>query len=52
MAEPESLSRDDVAHVAKLALLDLSEEEIELFTPQLAAVIDNADEMHLSLIHI
>ena len=46
MAEPESLSRYDVAHVAKLALLNLSDEEIDLFTPQLAAVIDNAHEMH------
>ena len=46
MTESESLSRDEVAHVAKLALLELTDEEIDLFTPQLAAVIDTAHEMH------
>lgn len=46
MAESESLSRDEVAHVAKLALLELTDEEIDLFTPQLAAVIDTAHAMH------
>ena len=46
MAESKPLTAEDVAHVAKLALLDLSDEEIEFFTPQLAAVIDTAHEMH------
>ncbi|MEA2702462.1 MAG: aspartyl-tRNA(Asn)/glutamyl-tRNA(Gln) amidotransferase subunit [Actinomycetota bacterium] len=37
-----SLSRDDVVHVAVLARLDLTDEEIDTFTGQLAAVLDHA----------
>src|SRR5579864_1813803 len=37
------ISRDDVAHVAKLARLELSDEEIELFTGQLGAVLEYAE---------
>ena len=37
-----SLSRDDVVHVAVLARLDLTEDEIDMFTGQLAAVLDHA----------
>jgi len=40
-----SISRDDVLHVAKLARLELSEAELELFTPQLAAVIEHAADV-------
>jgi len=40
------LSRDEVAHVAKLALLDLSDEEIDQFAVQLSDVIATADEMN------
>jgi len=40
-----SISRDDVLHVAKLARLELTEEELDLFTPQLAAVIDHAADV-------
>lgn len=39
------ISRDDVAHVAKLARLNLTDEELELFTGQLAAVLDHADDV-------
>ena len=39
------LTRDDVVQVAKLALLDLTDEEIDLFTNQLGAVLDTADAM-------
>ena len=39
------LSRDDVAHVAKLALLDLTDDELDTFTEQLGAVIETADAM-------
>jgi aspartyl-tRNA(Asn)/glutamyl-tRNA(Gln) amidotransferase subunit C len=39
------ISRDDVVHVAKLARLDLTEDELELFTPQLAAVIEHAADV-------
>jgi aspartyl-tRNA(Asn)/glutamyl-tRNA(Gln) amidotransferase subunit C len=40
-----SISRDDVLHVAKLARLELTDEELDLFTPQLAAVIDQAADV-------
>ena len=46
MAEPAPLSRDEVAHVAKLALLDLSDDEIDLFTVQLGDVIATAHAMN------
>lgn len=41
MAEP-LLSRDDVAHVAGLARLTLTDEELDLYTGQLAAVLGHA----------
>ena len=48
-----SLSRDDVVHVARLARLDLSEEEVELFTAQLRTVLDHAaDVATLDLSHL
>jgi len=37
-----SISRDDVAHVAHLARLELTDDELDLFTSQLAAVLDHA----------
>jgi aspartyl-tRNA(Asn)/glutamyl-tRNA(Gln) amidotransferase subunit C len=40
-----SLTRQDVAKVARLALLDLSDAELDLFTPQLAAVLDRARDL-------
>ncbi len=40
-----SLSRDDVAHVAKLARLELTDDELDLFTSQLAAVLDHAADV-------
>src|SRR5437868_13176931 len=43
MAEP--ISRADVAHVAKLARLDLTDDELEMFTGQLAAVLDHAADV-------
>ena len=39
------ISRDDVAHVARLARLNLTDEELDLFTPQLAAVLDHARDV-------
>lgn len=41
MTEP-ILSRDEVAHVAGLARLTLSDEELDLYTGQLAAVLGHA----------
>src|SRR5438045_375237 len=40
-----SISRDDVAHVARLARLELTADELELFTSQLAAVLDHAADV-------
>jgi aspartyl-tRNA(Asn)/glutamyl-tRNA(Gln) amidotransferase subunit C len=45
MTEPPSLGREDVAHVAALARLSLSDEELEMFTGQLARVIDHARDV-------
>ncbi len=42
---PGRISRDDVAHVAGLARLRLSDEELERFTDQLATVLDHAAEV-------
>jgi aspartyl-tRNA(Asn)/glutamyl-tRNA(Gln) amidotransferase subunit C len=37
-----SLTRAQVQHIAELAKLKLSEEEIEKMTPQLSAILDHA----------
>jgi len=39
------LTKDEVLHVAKLAKLDLTDAEIEKFTPQLSNVIDYVSEL-------
>ena len=44
-AMSERISRDDVAHVAGLARLRLSDEELDLFTGQLAAVLEHAADV-------
>src|SRR5215218_6375744 len=43
MAEP--ISRADVVHVARLARLDVTDEEVEQFTSQLAAVLEHAADV-------
>ncbi len=48
MPDPDSrghLSRDDVAHVARLARLTLTDAELDRFTHQLADVLDHARDM-------
>ncbi len=40
-----SLSRDEVAHVARLARLRLTEDQIDVFTPQLAAILGHAADV-------
>lgn len=45
MADPGRLTRQDVAHVADLARLELTEEELDLFTGQLAEVLDHAADI-------
>ena len=48
-----TLSPDDVRHVARLARLDLSDDEVELFTAQLRTVLDHAaDVAALDLAHL
>jgi aspartyl-tRNA(Asn)/glutamyl-tRNA(Gln) amidotransferase subunit C len=39
------LGREDVAHVARLARLELSEDELDRFTVQLASVLDHASDI-------
>lgn len=41
----DRLQRDQVAHVARLARLSLTEDELELFTGQLAQVLDHAADV-------
>ena len=43
MAQP--ISPDDVAHVARLARLDLTDEELVRFTGQLGAVLEHAADI-------
>ena len=42
---PSRISSDDVAHVARLARLSLTPEELERFTAQLGAVLDHARDV-------
>ena len=39
------LSRDDVAHVAALARLELDDDELDRYTVQLAAVLEHAADL-------
>ena len=40
-----SITRDDVAHVARLARLRLTDDELDRFTGQLAVVLDHAADV-------
>ena len=40
-----ALRREDVAHVARLARLTLTDEELDMFTEQLRSVLEHADDM-------
>ncbi len=42
---PRRIELDDVAHVAHLARLDVTQEELERFTEQLGAVLDHAADV-------
>jgi aspartyl-tRNA(Asn)/glutamyl-tRNA(Gln) amidotransferase subunit C len=42
---PAPISRDEVAHVANLARLQLSDDELDHFTEQLAAVLEHARDV-------
>ena len=39
------LSREDVVHVARLARLSLTDDEVDLFTTQLRTVLDHAADV-------
>jgi len=39
------ITRDDVAHVARLARIELTEEELDTFTGQLAKVLQHARDV-------
>ncbi|HTN80782.1 MAG TPA: Asp-tRNA(Asn)/Glu-tRNA(Gln) amidotransferase subunit GatC [Acidimicrobiales bacterium] len=41
----ERISTQQVAHVARLARLDLSDDELEHYTEQLAAILDHAADI-------
>lgn len=41
----ERISRDDVAHVARLARLDVDDAHLDTFTAQLGAVLDHAEDV-------
>jgi aspartyl-tRNA(Asn)/glutamyl-tRNA(Gln) amidotransferase subunit C len=45
MAAVALISRDDVAHVARLARLDVTEDELDRFVGQLAAVLEHAADV-------
>jgi aspartyl-tRNA(Asn)/glutamyl-tRNA(Gln) amidotransferase subunit C len=45
MADRSPLTREEVAHVAALARLELTEEELDLFTGQLGEVLDHAADV-------
>lgn len=42
---PARITRADVAHVAMLARLDLDDAQAEVFTEQLAAILDHAGDV-------
>jgi aspartyl-tRNA(Asn)/glutamyl-tRNA(Gln) amidotransferase subunit C len=42
---PDAISREQVAHVAHLARLRLSDAELDVFTEQLAAVLAHAEDV-------
>ncbi len=39
------ITSDEVAHVARLARLELRPEQVELFTGQLAAILEHAEDV-------
>lgn len=41
----ERITRDEVVHVARLARLDLADDEIDQFTQQLGAILEHAADV-------
>jgi aspartyl-tRNA(Asn)/glutamyl-tRNA(Gln) amidotransferase subunit C len=42
---PSPLTRDEVLRIAQLARLELTADEIDTFTPQLAAILDYVEQI-------
>lgn len=42
---PERISREEVAHVATLARLSLTDDELDMFTGQLADILGHAEDV-------
>jgi len=42
---PERLTREEVAHVARLARLTLADDELDLFTSQLGDILEHAAQL-------
>ena len=40
-----SLTKDEVRHIAKLARLNLSDEEVEKFTKELSSILEYVDQL-------
>jgi aspartyl-tRNA(Asn)/glutamyl-tRNA(Gln) amidotransferase subunit C len=45
MGDQPRLTRDDAAYVARLARIDLSDEELDMFAGQLATVLEHAAQV-------
>lgn len=45
MSDPQRITADDVRHVAKLARLDLGDDEIDRFAGQLAHVLEHVAKL-------
>lgn len=39
------ITRDDVAHVARLARLEIAPDQLDMFTGQLAAILEHAEDV-------
>ena len=50
-AQEAKITPDDVRHVAKLARLDVTDEEVEVFTGQLEAVLQHARDVEALDVH-
>lgn len=51
MSEPGPISADDVRHIAGLARLELSEEEVQRFTEQLTGILGHASDVAALDVH-
>lgn len=40
------ITKEDVAHIAKLAHLEITEEELEMFAPQMASIVEYVEQLN------